>query len=84
MTQGTSHLLRAPFSIHPKTGRVCLPFDPALVDKFNPDTVPTVNSLIEEVNAVPGDGSETAKKKKSSLVVYIELFEHFISSLTSH
>jgi DNA primase small subunit len=31
-----NHLLKAPFCVHPKTGRVCVPINPALADDFDP------------------------------------------------
>jgi DNA primase small subunit len=43
-----NHLLKAPFCIHPKTGRVCVPIDPEKVDAFDPTAVPTVAQLTEE------------------------------------
>lgn len=45
-----NHLLKAPFCIHPKTGRVCVPIDPEECDNFDPTAVPTVANLMEELN----------------------------------
>ena len=53
-----NHLLKAPFVIHPKTGRVCVPVDPAHVDEFNPEAVPTVGQLLSELESSPAEGSE--------------------------
>lgn len=50
VTKGLNHLLKCPFCIHPKTGKICIPFNPKTVDRFNPLAVPTINQLIEEVN----------------------------------
>ncbi|XP_039052059.1 DNA primase small subunit-like isoform X1 [Hibiscus syriacus] len=45
-----NHLLKAPFCVHPKTGRVCVPIDPNNCDEFDPTTVPTLSQLLEELN----------------------------------
>lgn len=31
-----NHLLKAPFCVHPKTGRLCVPIDPARAEEFDP------------------------------------------------
>lgn len=45
-----NHLLKAPFCVHPKTGRVCVPVDPDRVDEFDPEKVPDVETLLNELN----------------------------------
>ena len=39
VSKGMNHLLKAPFVIHPKTGRVCVPFRITKVDSFDPEKV---------------------------------------------
>ena len=51
VTEGFNHLLKAPFSVHPKTGKICVPFLASEVDSFNLDTVPTVTSIRSEEGA---------------------------------
>lgn len=45
-----NHLLKAPFCVHPKTGRVCVPVDPTRIDEFDPGTVPTAGQLLKEID----------------------------------
>src|SRR6267154_2591036 len=51
-----NHLLKAPFCVHPKTGRVCVPVDPNRVDDFDPNAVPTVMQLLQELDKA-GEGA---------------------------
>merc|ERR1712048_77237 len=63
-----NHLLKAPFVVHPKTGRVCVPIDPTKLDQFNPLEVPTVGRFVEELGS-SGDSRQT------SLSPYMTFFE---------
>ena len=57
-----NHLLKSPFVAHPKTGKVCVPIlDPQNADRFNPDRVPTLAALEEEINAWDAAHPEAAK-----------------------
>ncbi|CAG9764976.1 unnamed protein product [Ceutorhynchus assimilis] len=51
VTKGITHLLKAPFCVHPKTGKVCVPFNVKHVDNFDPNNVPTISMIINEVDA---------------------------------
>lgn len=48
VSKQTNHLLKAPFCIHPASGKVCVPIDMNTLDSFNPDTVPTLAQLVQE------------------------------------
>lgn len=73
-----NHLLKSPFCVHPKTGRVCVPIEVAEIEKFDPFTVPTLSQLMRELD----EYEERAEKddgvaydwQKTSLR---EPFEHF-------
>ncbi|KAK1265239.1 hypothetical protein QJS04_geneDACA022454 [Acorus gramineus] len=40
-----NHLLKAPFCVHPKTGRVCVPIDPDRCEDFDPTAVPALSEV---------------------------------------
>mmetsp|Transcript_54873 Transcript_54873/g.159359 ORF Transcript_54873/g.159359 Transcript_54873/m.159359 type:complete len:299 (+) Transcript_54873:77-973(+) len=63
-----NHLLKSPFVVHPKTGRVCVPIDPAKLDEFDPLKVPTIGRLVDELNA-------GADVRNTSLRQYTHFFE---------
>lgn len=76
-----NHLLKSPFCVHPKTGRVCVPFSAARVQEFDPFIVPTLAQLMQELdeysekNGSDENSSDQADWKKTSLKGYFEGFE---------
>ncbi|GBG80470.1 hypothetical protein CBR_g30932 [Chara braunii] len=65
VSKSMNHLLKAPFCVHPKTGRVCVPIDPQACEDFDPTTVPTVSQLLNELNTACAE--ETAGKTVESV-----------------
>ncbi|CAF3292184.1 unnamed protein product [Rotaria sp. Silwood2] len=56
VTKGMNHLLKSPFSIHPKTGRVSIPIDLDSLGYFDPckeGSVPKLNELCQQVEQLP-------------------------------
>jgi hypothetical protein len=62
-----NHLLKAPFCIHPKTGRVCVPVDPTRIDEFDPVNVPTVGQLLKEIDEAMVVGGEDAVEEAQNI-----------------
>ena len=79
VSKGVNHLLKAPFCVHPKTGRICIPINLKDIDKFDPTKVPTVKELVEEL-AESSEKAEVAVKH-SKLGPSLALFEGFVLNL---
>ncbi|EDS31751.1 DNA primase small subunit [Culex quinquefasciatus] len=89
VSKGFNHLLKAPFCVHPKTGKVCIPFNPNVADKFDPTQVPTITGLLNEINAfdekLSADGETERSRikdyKKTSMFKGTVIFEEFLRKL---
>lgn len=94
VSKGINHLLKSPFSVHPKTGRISVPIDLQKVDQFDPFTVPTISSICHELDAISTNEEEkeenktesdnkhrTRDYKKTSLGPYVKIFEKFLENL---
>ncbi|CAM2716330.1 unnamed protein product [Rotaria socialis] len=93
VTKGMNHLLKSPFSIHPKTGRVSIPIHLDSLGYFDPckeGSVPKLNELCQQVEQLPkqnqqsedGSNEKTATKQKdynqTSLKPFIDIFARFV------
>lgn len=71
-----NHLLKSPFAVHPKTGRICVPIDPETIEEFNPANAPTLALLQEELNGnKTSDSDSKSILNHTSLQYHIEFFE---------
>lgn len=89
VSTGVNHLLKSPFCVHPKTGRVCVPMDPHDIDNFNPFSVPTVSQLCDELNTKEKstENEENTPKRgakdyrSTSLKESVGIFEKFLDGI---
>ncbi|KAJ8395534.1 hypothetical protein AAFF_G00032680 [Aldrovandia affinis] len=97
VSKGVNHLLKSPFSVHPKTGRISVPIDLRELDRFDPFDVPTISCICEELDRPlrpeeelqePRDGErEVGEKrrirdyKRTSLAKYIRAFDLFLDGM---
>jgi DNA primase small subunit len=61
VTKSLNHLLKAPFCVHPKTGKISVPFKAKFVDNFDPSTVPTICQVLDEINVYDAKTKEQEK-----------------------
>ena len=86
VSKGMNHLLKAPFCIHPKTGRVCVPFKADKADKFNPEDVPNVLELVNQIDSFTkekNDLKDVKAYKKTAMREPVSIFEEFLSNLAA-
>lgn len=81
-----NHLLKSPFVVHPGTGRVCVPINTKNLEDFDPLAVPTVHSLLAEIDSWGVDAQDEKTKsisdwEKTSLKPYIDYFRLFVNGV---
>uniref|UniRef100_A0A7N8YL88 DNA primase n=1 Tax=Mastacembelus armatus TaxID=205130 RepID=A0A7N8YL88_9TELE len=96
VSKGVNHLLKSPFSVHPKTGRISVPMDINRLETFDPFAVPTISLICEELDR-PRTGEEDIKEnekdaaekrkirdyKRTSLAKYVKYFDQFLDGMAS-
>lgn len=66
VTKGTNHLLKSPFCVHPKTGRVCVPIVAEDCESFDPFDVPTIPRLVAEYDQYKKENPTAEEEPGSS------------------
>ena len=78
VSTGINHLLKSPWCIHPKTGKICVPIDPDNPDAFKCNEVPTLTSVINELGQIGADAYALREEGDSittpSLAPYMRTF----------
>eukprot|EP00210_Caulerpa_lentillifera_P003097 g2959.t1 len=75
-----NHLLKAPFCVHPKTGRICVPIDPEKLWDFCPEDVPTVDKIVKQLNS-KNNPNEDFDLDSTDLFPYVQYFREFTNSM---
>ena len=71
VTKGMNHLLKSPFSIHPKTGRVSVPINSDLLGYFDPckeGSVPKLNELCQQVEQLPKQSQQNENRNSEKVL----------------
>ncbi|KAJ3161434.1 primase, DNA, polypeptide 1 (49kDa) [Geranomyces michiganensis] len=82
---GINHLLKSPFCVHPKTGKVCVPIDPLKCREFNPLAVPTLQGIVGELNTNAkqdtSEGDTEEDFERTALNAHIQTFRKFLHGI---
>uniref|UniRef100_A0A7M4FU28 DNA primase n=1 Tax=Crocodylus porosus TaxID=8502 RepID=A0A7M4FU28_CROPO len=93
VSKGLNHLLKSPFSVHPKTGRISVPIDIQRLEQFDPFAVPTISSLCRELDEANDEDKDKENEedpesrrrvrdyKRTSLAPYVRVFECFVEDM---
>lgn len=49
VTEQITHMTKMPFSVHPATGKLCVPIDISHLDMFDPEKIPTLESSLDKI-----------------------------------
>ncbi|XP_049867087.1 DNA primase small subunit [Pectinophora gossypiella] len=74
VTKGFNHLLKSPFSIHPKTGKVCVVFKPGNAKTMKLEDVPTIYSLLD-------DSTPESAQHQANMRTAVKNFQEVVFSL---
>jgi DNA primase small subunit len=82
LTKGMNQLLKSPFSIHPKTGRVSIPIDLDSLKYFDPckeGSVPKLNELCQQVEQLPKQNQQNDDGNNEKIITKQKGFCFFLN-----
>ncbi|CAH0720723.1 unnamed protein product, partial [Brenthis ino] len=74
VTKGFNHLLKSPFSIHPKTGKVSIVFKPEHAKNMKLEEIPTIYTLLD-------DSSSDSVQHQTNMRTAVKNFQEVVFSL---
>ncbi|CEF67607.1 DNA primase small subunit [Strongyloides ratti] len=85
VSASTNHLLKSPFCVHPKTGKVAVPLNLEELESIKLKDFPTIEKLVGEIQEnCPTDENHKNNEmyKTTSLAPYVKIFEDFVNKCT--
>jgi DNA primase small subunit len=81
-----NHLLKAPMTIHPSTGMICVPITAKPITSktgFNPTTAPRIHEIQQEIDYLIDrrEADASSAVRKSSLAPFWHILESFVAEL---
>ena len=85
VSKGMNHLLKSPWCVHPKTGRVCVPVEPEQASTFDPSSVPTLRTCADQLDAAgrAKEGDTRPDISRTQLAQYEAAFDNFLKRCES-
>jgi len=83
VTNSINHLLKSPFCIHPKTGNICVPFDPNNYQNFKLSEVPTLTTVINELGTLR-QSAENNEDNTGAQGAQLPSFEPYVKFFRKH
>ena len=79
VSKGMNHLLKSPWCVHPKTGRVCVPVKVSECEEFDPSSVPTLKTIADDLDAGGASLKDGRDISRTRLAPFEAAFDAFLA-----